>query len=291
MSTGDLQSDERRFAEETGIDPASWLREGAHPAPSMLMASREGVLPELVAHAVSTHIAACRTCTMLLDDLLDEDLASPTLAETARIGRALPLRSAPKRQWRAPAAIAATLAVAALGLVAVRNLPTGSSAPQTASPSPVAPEPTAPARSPNRIAMSPAPLRLPIASALVWRNEDPAPQQRYLEELGEALKPYREGKYKESALLLQSVASHYPQSLEAPFYTGVAHLLSDDAVHALEWLAKKPMPDDHPLHDDQLWYRAAALERTGHWPEALELVRQLCRSQGAYQQRACLAAK
>ncbi|MCS7023451.1 MAG: hypothetical protein NZV14_01520 [Bryobacteraceae bacterium] len=288
MPHEDPEHQERLLMVETGIDPAVW-REQGHPPPSLLVASREDVLPQPLAERVTSHIELCPSCTRLLEDLLDPDVACPTLGEITRIRRRLPMPSPPQRPWKTLALIALTLVTAALSIVAVRTLSSGPISPQFVAPMP--PGPPAPPGLVFRIPVEPAPLKLPPASTLAWRSQDGGPDQAYLVELGQALKPYREGRYREAAVRLQSLASQYPQSVEAPFYAGVSHLLAGDALFALEWLTKKPLVRSHPLYDDQLWYRAAALEQTGQWAEARDLLRQLCKLSGGYQQKACQLSK
>jgi hypothetical protein len=278
----------RRFAEQTGVAPASWLAREAHPSPPLLLASQEGVLAEATAGIVSSHLAQCGLCRRLLEDLQQPEFASPSAVEVARMRKALP--HPPERQRRLPVGIAVTVLVAALGVFTVRSLPDPSSGPLKVSPAPKKPPATASQPS-FRISEISADLKLLSQSVPAARQNGRQNHPAYAAEFERALEFYQQRKFNEAALLLQSLASQYPQRIEAPFYAGVSLLMANDPVQALEWLTKKPLPRDHPLYADQIWYRAAALERTGDDVEAAELLNKLCAAAGPYRERACAAVK
>src|SRR5688572_8800690 len=82
------------------------------PAPDMLIAAGEGVLPEKLEHAVTLHLNSCRTCAMLRHDLTASPLAEPTLEEMTRLQRSIKAGMRPaKRPAVRYAAFAASVAI------------------------------------------------------------------------------------------------------------------------------------------------------------------------------------
>jgi hypothetical protein len=276
---------DRQFAEQTGVNPTLWRAREAHPAPPLLLASQEGVLAEATTGIIHAHLSQCGLCRRLLEDLQQAEFSSPSPAEAARMRNALP--HPPQRHRQLPVGIAAAVLLSALGVFTVRNLPDPSSGPLKVSPPPRK-LPAAESQPNFRIPLAPEDWKLPSASS----HQDPRKfGPSYAADMERALELYQQARYRDAALLLQSIAAQYPQSAEAPLYAGVSLLMADDALQALEWLTKKPLPRDHPLYADQVWYRAAALERTGDAAETLRLLKALCATNGPYQTRACAAVR
>ena len=75
-----------------------------------------------------------------------------------------------------------------------------------------------------------APLKLPLAAALVVRGEADLSGRRYLTELGRALDAYRSGQFEKAAQKLESLAARYPKAVEPVFYLGVTRLLLDQTA-------------------------------------------------------------
>ena len=55
------------------------------PAPDVLVAAGEGVLPESLDHCVQLHLHWCRRCAMLKRELSASALGEPTLEEITRV--------------------------------------------------------------------------------------------------------------------------------------------------------------------------------------------------------------
>jgi TolA-binding protein len=191
------------------------------PHPDLVLAAREGVLPEGTGAGILAHLAECPLCQALARDLADPELSAPTIKEEKRILRRVRRGTGERPKWpwlwfAAPAA-----AVAALGLVFL--LPRE---PRAATPAPL-----------TKAALEKPPVNLPLASALVWRGAGDEPQ-RLLQELGEALEPYRAGQYEESVQRLAAFTARYPKSPEAYFYLGVSLLFLDRKAEAAVALAR-----------------------------------------------------
>ncbi|MBI3694578.1 MAG: hypothetical protein HY238_07025 [Acidobacteria bacterium] len=225
--------DEREFLKRYGAAVESLrARAGRCPHPDLLLAAREGVLPEEIGAGVVAHLAECSLCRALERDLADPGLAAPSSRQEKRI-RARVRRVAgerPKRRWVLFAIPAA--AVAALCFVFL--VPRG--------PRP-APAPPAPA---TRAGLEKPAVNLPVASALVWRGAGEEPQ-KLIQELNEALEPYRVDQYEESVRRLAAFAVRHPKSAEAHFYLGVSLLFLDRKAEAAVALEKAKERAEGPL--------------------------------------------
>lgn len=250
-----------------------------HPLPDRLCALDENVLPPEMEREIREHLAACRVCARLREDLRHPALSEPTLADLASLRKRVLPGAAPRvsRWWMAAAAAVAAVAAS---LYFTQPAPAPHPLPVAQAPPPV-----------FRLPLEPAPLRLPLASAVTIRGQREQQVQKYLEQLGAALTPYRAGKYGEAGVELERLAAEYPKAVEPPFYRGVAFLLAGDASAALGWLRKARAIGGEALDDDISWYLAIALERTGSWPQARPLLEALCRSEGPYRQSACEGAR
>jgi hypothetical protein len=258
------------------------------PRPELLLACAEGVLPEELALPVREHLRVCRLCAQLQQDLHDSPLAEPSLAEVERLGQRVFGVAKPRSYggyWAAGAAAAAVLCVFAL-----RESPAPATMPPAAKP-PVAPVAAAipVARPSYRLPLAPAPLRLPFAAALVLRGQAQQTPAAYLKALGQALEPYRAGRYPEAARALAELAGQNPQAVEPLFYEGVARLMAGDAAGALPLLERSQKTGGEALNDDIAWYIAVALERTGDWARAAAQLGEVCRSESPYREAACRA--
>lgn len=253
---------------------------GTCPPPDALVAYGEGVLPETVETAVGEHVASCAVCARLRIDLRESPLAEPTLAELNRFRKRE--RSGPRKTVgiAAAGAIAAALAAGVYFRPESRPSPTpiAATAPK---------QPGAPA---YRLAVEPAPLRLPFAMALILRGQSAPPRDGvYLKRLGEALDPYRAGQYDEAARRLAALARQYPRAVEPPFYEGVSLLLTGGAKAALSRLEAARAIGGEALGDDIDWYLAAARERNGNWEAAAALLKKQCAAEGPHRDAACKA--
>lgn len=251
----------------------------AHPDPDLLLALDEGVLPAELATEVAGHLASCRICAQLQADL--RACAEPSLAETERVRRRT--FAAPQRwRWAAGGLLAASLIA---GAILSRQPNTG----QPPAPAPAVTQ-QAPLPAPvYRLTAEPAPLRLPLAAALVLRGQEAKAPDAYLKELGQALEPYRAARYPEAAAALRALGQRHQRAVEPAFYEGVARLLAGETTQADQALTRAEAIGGEALHEDILWYRAIALERTSQWPLAQPLLQRLCQGEGPYRERACRA--
>lgn len=254
------------------------------PAPDMLVAYGEGVLPGDMETSVGEHLASCRVCARLREDLRESPIAEPTLAELDRLRQRMPARTAPPRRIR----IAAVGAIAAALVAGVYFWPE-STQPDRQVAATVPPEP----KPVYKLDVKPAPLRLPLATALVLRGEAASPKKEdaFLKQLGEALEPYRAGRYTDAAQRLHALAQQYPRAVEPPFYEGVARLLAGDSNGALPSLEAARSIGGEALDDDISWYLAAAHERNRDWERAAPLLGKLCTAEGQYREAACQALR
>jgi hypothetical protein len=213
--------EEREFLKSCGGAAESLRARAANcPHPDVLLAAREGVLPGETGAGVMAHLAECPLCQALAHDLADPELSAPTAGEEKRIWRRVRREAGepPQQSWVWFAVPAA--AVAALVLVFL--LPRG---PHPAPPAPIA-----------KAALEKPPVNLPLASALVWRGPNDEPP-RLLQELSDALEPYRAGQYEESVRRLAAFTGRHPKSPEAHFYLGVSLLFLDRKAEAAAALA------------------------------------------------------
>lgn len=292
---GAQAGDPPRFVDETGNDPIHWYQPNVHPLPELLVAVENDVPPVQLALKVKSHLSGCRGCCHLLDDLKLAEHGTPTAAESARMRKALPPAVPQRRVRRALVLYLGVPAVIVLVglLVWIRSdRPSGSMVSNALSTLLTAAKRSKVAPPVYQIPLVAPPFTVPeVATTLLGTSNLSGPEQVYVDLMRDALNVHREGKYREAALRLQAVASQYPNRVEAPFFAGVACLLAGETDQALEWLVKIPMADEHPLHDAQIWYHAAALERAGHLAEAVPLLKLLCGGNGAYRQPSCDAIR
>jgi hypothetical protein len=131
-------------------------------------------------------------------------------------------------------------------------------------------------------------VRLPAALALTVRGTDPD-QDAFLEEFGDAIAPYREGRYVEAVNRLAALAARRPEQPEVAFYLGLSHLLAGDpAAAVLPLIAARR---SEVVAHEARWYQAVALERAARIAEANTVLNELCDMAGAFKDRACAAAR
>jgi hypothetical protein len=127
-------------------------------------------------------------------------------------------------------------------------------------------------------------VRLPASLALTVRGTD-RERDALLAAFGNAIAPYRQGRYPEAAEALALVATLYPNVPEVAFYLGVSRLFAGDAASAIEPL--RAARNSTVLSQDARWYEAVALERSGGREDADAALRELCKLSGPYQERSC----
>jgi TolA-binding protein len=155
-------------------------------------------------------------------------------------------------------------------------------------PQPPAPIPTTVAKAEPipRIPVTPAAVRLPLAS-LVWRGEETNAPDPYPAALAKALEPYRANNYASAIDALQDVAAKFPRRAEGHFYLGVSLLLAGRDGEALTQLEAARSSGDSPIAPEIDWYRAAALRNLGRNQEAEPSLQSLCSAEGIHQKEAC----
>ena len=249
------------------------------PGPDMLLAAEEGVLPEETSVRVREHVDSCAICLQMQRDLRSPALSEPTLAQLARVRRRV-FGLSPRRSWYAACA-ACLLAAAGLGVwMKIGNGPAPSASRATV-------EAPAPGRAQFRLSLEPAPLRLRLEDALVFRGQPAQVATSYLKQLGDALTPYRAGDYRAASERLGALAARYPRAVEPVFYLGVSRLLLGDTRNALTALKEARKIGGEALDDDIAWYLSVAHERSGAWEASIPLLAGLCKADGPYRQAAC----
>ena len=233
------------------------------PTPDMLIAAGEGVLPESLERRVQFHLDRCRRCAMLRRELTTSPLAEPTLEEITRLRQRI--KAGTKRAKRPGvryAAFAASMAIALmLPLASEQEKPARLVRDKSSDTS---------AHSANRAAtdtckpaVTKAPLRLPLATAMVMRGAKSANEQRYLRELGDALAPYRVDDFPTASERLERLTSRYPQRVEPVFYLGVARLIAGDTRGAAEALESAKKIGSEELDNDIARYLSMARQGAG----------------------------
>jgi hypothetical protein len=134
---------------------------------------------------------------------------------------------------------------------------------------------------------TPPEIRLPASLALAVRGSDN--RQALLEAFGQAIAPYRAGRFGEAADLLAPLAARRPDIPEFAFYLGIARLFSGDSSAALAPL-RQARASSALSHEAQ-WHEAVALERLERRDEAKRLLSALCAASSPYHKRACDALR
>jgi hypothetical protein len=223
----------------------------------MLTAAGEGVLPERLEHSVQLHLDWCRRCAMLRRDLTVSPLAEPTLEEITRVQQRV--KASTHQSKRAAVRYAAFAACAAIVLMLPlaweQEKPVRMLQEKTAERSI---QTTTSITSKCRPTVTKAPLRLPLATAMVIRGARGAEEQRFLRELGQALAPYRADDFVKASAGLERLASRYPRRVEPVFYLGVARLMGGDAEAATEALESAKKIGSEELDEDIARYLSMA---------------------------------
>jgi len=111
----------------------------------------------------------------------------------------------------------------------------------------------------------------------------------FLKAFGEAIAPYRAGRFAEAASALAPVAERYSDVVETWFYLGTARLYSGAPAEAIEPLRRARSSE--VVGDDAHWLQAVAMQRAGRDTEARAELRAMCAAAGDYRDRACAIAK
>ena len=248
--------------------------EGGHVSDAAWEAMALGELSNAGRDALAAHIIACAECSDMYRTLRNLEEGAREFDPGVPIGTQR--AAAPRSAWYA---IAAGLPLLVLGYSGYRALRPAAV--------PVAvqlPEP-APVMRLARIDVTPAAVQLSASRALPTRGANDA--QRFLEDFGRAITPYRDGQYAEAARLLAEVAEKHPDAYEPVFYRGVAALLAENLGVAAASLRRAAEIAPADLQDEIRWYRAAALQRAGDVVQASAMLRELCDGRSVWRDRAC----
>jgi len=277
----DLEPDEKEFLERLpALAEGGSARNSNCPNPDLVLAAHSEVLREPAQTAITGHLASCPWCQALVRDFSDPAISEPTRQEAkrirARVFRAAGLRPAsPWSWWWRPLPVAAT---AALALAFGAWMFLGRQSP-----------PPAPAvvSLPSILQLEKPAVKLPLTSALIWRSEAPAEEEKYLAELGSALAPYRADDFAEAARRLESLSRAHPQRAEVHLYLGVSQLFLSRPGEAVKSLQQARQLAEGPLAQESAWYLSLAWLRTGNRAAAAAELEALCREEGEHRARAC----
>jgi hypothetical protein len=262
-----------------------------HPDEAVWEALATGTLDPAARARLADHVVVCAPCLGLLE-------AVRTLMEqapAAGVRAAAVARPIPGQPWwrrHAPLlALAASLllvvAAAAAYLAGRRDGParvtsdagTPEHVPRAEPPRPVTPA--------FRLAMVKPDVRLPADLIVTSRGAAGAETRRFLAQFGEAIGPYREGRFDEAATRLARLADARGDVADVWFYLGVSHLFAGRAADALKAFEQPGVAA--AAGDDLPWQRAVALERLGRAQDSDAVLRALCTRAGPYRDRACAA--
>jgi len=243
------------------------------PPADRLWAGARGELPPDEVVLLTNHLASCEACTLAWRVAMD-------FGDTDRAASVTPM--VPRRTPSMPVwlPIAASVMLVAGSLVAYR-MTRSAPAPavsQTQTPAP----PSAPV---FVLALEKADIRISARTGLVWRGT--GDQRTFMNDLAEALVPYRDGQYAAAVDRLEGVARKYQDMAEPHFYLGVSRLLAGRAADAVSPLQRAQELAEDGLRDNAAWYLAVAYERAGQPQRAREQLHALCTGSGANKDRAC----
>ena len=249
----------------------------ACPAAEALWSGARGELPGPEVERLVEHIATCGACAELWR--LAAEVEQPEAATVL----AMPER---RVRWRPAMGIAASLAVAAIGIYGARQLMV-----EPEVPPPVAEGPTPPvAVIPDVLKLEKPAVKISARHALLFRGETTG-SDSFLTDATTAFDLYKADRFEAALPEFDSLARKYPQAAEPSFYKGVSLLMLNRAAQAIE-----PLKDARPLADEELardadWYLALAYHRAGQLEQARAALRPICAATGAYAARACTALR
>ncbi len=282
----DLEPAEKEFVEEFRKSlGALQQRYSDCPRPDVLLAARSGVLPSQSAAVAIRHLEACPMCQSLLRALDQAPFSEPNEVEEARTRARLleSIRQDSSRSifrwfWRpVPIAVVAAFLAVFTALVWIPF--------RVQAPSPPVAQQTSPA---EILQLEKLPVRI-SAAALLFRGEGSTEQRQFMEDLGQALEPYRMDDFTAAAVRLKTVADRYSNAVEPRLYLGISLLFLQRSQDAATTLMEARSFAQPPLADDVAWYLSIAQERSGAREAAHATLTDLCNTPNDYQARACAA--
>ena len=148
-----------------------------------------------------------------------------------------------------------------------------------------------------------APVEAAVAPSTLWASLPAPPEVRlhpdlvltmrgaeaerdgFLKVFGEAIAPYRAGRFAEAAAALAPVAERYANIAEVWFYLGTARLYGGAAAAAIEPLRRAQSSE--VVGDEARWLQAVALQRAGRDREARAALQVICSAPGPHREQAC----
>jgi tetratricopeptide (TPR) repeat protein len=265
---------------------------GTCPSFRLIRASRAEALPAELQAAVASHVAVCRICASLQEDLGNAVApADITREETRRIlslvraGDLSGEKNAPWRflSWRAAFATAALALCAIIVIQQVRKTAQPTSPTETAS----GQEPAM--QVPEALKLDKPEVKLTVA-ILTWRTRGSNGQQ-FLTDIAPALNLYRENRFEDAARQLDALSAKYPASVEIFFYLGVSRLFLEDHAVAIQALEKADALAGDSFSDDVSWYLALAWFNSGRIADAQSRLTSLAGGSGPHAARARAAVE
>jgi tetratricopeptide (TPR) repeat protein len=283
-----MKSSEPRFPGDFTPEEAEFarlLRErfgwqvGHCPSPDLLRALSDEVLPEAAAEAVSAHVESCAICSTLKQDLRFLEPAPPSKEQLRRARERIPRAARGFSGWLRPLPVLAAIAVAALGLWAIRAF-TGRGTPS------IARTPPSESLPPLQIAVTKAPVEIPSNMLLAYRGESDKTLPTS-DEWPQALAAYQKDDFSRAAEDLGKIERKYPNFFDGHFYRGVALLLLNRDAEAIPSLEKAAQLAKNERLPDAEWYLGAALARQGRTAEAAKRWQAVCDLHQAHSDVAC----
>jgi len=290
ISEGTTPEADRRLREAYRARPRA-DESRAHPDEAAWEALASGEMETEARRRLADHIVSCATCREIYDavrvlidgaPLIDRDVAGARSAHGA---------TASWRRYAPALAVAASLVVvvgAVTLYVSQRSIapePTEAGAVPTPA-APVAATPTSEPPSPVfRLALIAPAVQLPADLITTTRGTAATEARAFLESFGDAIGPYREGRYEEAAKRLESLAPQHGHVAEVWFYLGVSRLFAGRPTDALDAFDRPGVAA--AVGDDVQWQRAVALERLGRRAESDAILATLCGRDGPLRANAC----
>lgn len=285
MSESDLAADSAMDARLRRHGDALRAERDGCPHPDLLFARRSETFDAGLRERLEQHVSTCEACRRLAEDFDGLGLAEADAAVEARV---LTRVAHPAGHGRAGwLSLAAGLVVASGLGVAWWHARSPAPAPRSSAATQAPPAVPAPLPVVALWTVTPAPVRVPLSLG-VSRGGGPAPLPDGAV-LVEALAPYQQGDYAAAVGRLAAVVRDHPESGEAHFYLGVAHLMAGDPDQALVSFDEASSRLPATRRAEAEWYRATAEQRAGRPGAARARLHVLCAQPGNYQAQACAA--
>jgi hypothetical protein len=241
---------------------------------------------------LADHVVVCELCREVYDAVRVLMEEAPAIDAEAPTGG----RVTPRRQWwryASALALAASLllvvAAAAVYLTSRGGEPVHVTTDATTPVAPTQLEPAASLAPAYRLAMVTPDVRLPADLIVTSRGAAGVDARQFLERFGDAIAPYRQGRFDEAAARLGRLSAIDGDVPEVWFYLGVSHLFAGRPEDALKAFDRPGVAAAGG--DDLQWSRAVAIEWLGRARETDAVLRALCAGAGPHRDRACAALR